>query len=150
MFAKCVLVTTVAGGDDDDTLRTRLLQHVAQKSQQLLASVDAEKLRQDAAMHERMQRLKAEREVARAKIASAIAAAESGDVTTAAAAAADAAAAAGDSAVMVSLDSGETDEEKRQKLIQQLQVRMIVKPAVAWYRFRWRTVGVGQLHHWSI
>ena len=114
-----------ARGDDDETLRTRLLEHIAQKTQQLTASVDAEKARQDEAMQERMQRLKAEREAARTKLASAIAAAESGDVASAVAAAAAAADATGDAHVapaILAADSGETDEEKRQKLIQQLQV----------------------------
>ncbi len=114
-----------ASGDDDETLRARLLEHIAQKSQQLKASVDVEKARQDEAMQERMQRLKAEREAARTKLASAIAAAESGDVASAVAAAAAAADATGDAHVVPAIsavDSGETDEEKRQKLIQQLQV----------------------------
>ncbi len=116
--------------DDDEALRARLLEHVSQKSQQLSASVDAERARQDQAMQERMQRLKTEREAARCKLAAALTAAQSGDVTSAVAAAADAAAAAaaatGDvcaAPVVAAADSGETDEEKRQKLILQLQVR---------------------------
>jgi hypothetical protein len=142
LAAKAQALGIAASGDDDDELRTRLLAHVAQKSQQLSASVDAEKLRQEAAMQERMQRLKAEREAARSKIASAIAAAESGDVSAAVAAAADAAAnaAAGDVSVLASIevaDSGETDEEKRQKLIKQLQVRGQRGPMVHLERGLW-------------
>ncbi len=116
-----------ASGDDDEALRARLLEHIARKSQQLKASVDAEKARQDEAMLERMQRLKAEREAARTKLASAIAAAESGDVASAVAAAAAAADVTGDAHIapaILAADSGETDEEKRKKLIQQLQVRL--------------------------
>ena len=129
LAAKALSLGVTPGSDDDDVLRARLIEHVARKSQMLSASVDAEKLRQEQAMQERMQRLKTEREAARSKLASAIAAAESGDVTVAAAAAADAAAAAaaatGDASVISTIDtadSGETDDEKRQKLVKQLQV----------------------------
>jgi actin-related protein len=129
LAAKAQSLGVTPGSDDDDALRARLIEHVARKSQMLSASVDAEKLRQEQAMQERMQRLKTEREAARSKLASAIAAAESGDVTVAAAAAADAAAAAaaatGDASVISTIDtadSGETDDEKRQKLVKQLQV----------------------------
>ena len=66
-------------------------------------------------------------QAARSKLASAIAAAESGDIATAAAAAADAAAAAAASgdvsvAALVDVAAGSSDEEQRLKLIQQLQV----------------------------
>ena len=139
LAAKAQALGVVRGDDDDDeTLRTRLLEHVSQKSQQLSAAVDAERARQDQAMQERMQRLKAEREAARGKLAAALTAAQSGDVSSAVAAAADAAAAAaaatGDvfaAPVVAAADSGETDDEKRQKLIMQLQVRGLLAAARA-------------------